>query len=377
MNKVRYILLGAGCIVTALCFWLYNQSRKIEAKRAQMQDTYLSIKRIEKGKVQQHSWVIEMTEQRIRSLREENERMKEEKSGMEESCRILESQINEKLEDLRRKQALYERNKSLKQIIQRLENTSVSYENRVYRAQLGAMLRMIYDGSDINMTWSDSGGMTALHYASFLDLPYVRSWLIEHGANVTARTDDGLTPKELFFTRHKTGGFSTEDERDSEEFISSIPGETGSLHLKSEGVSKLPQEDTTAIRKGGNTLLTIFTSPSTGQIHTDLQPMIDRLRALKCREATSALYQKRLLTLLPLIRDGADVDITLPETKGNTALHYACGIGSWSITQWLVEHGANVNAVTDKGATPLDCVGSDNTQQIRALLISRGARKNK
>ncbi len=114
---------------------------------------------------------------------------------------------------------------------------------------------------------------------------------------------------------------------------------------------------------------------SAGQTHADLQPMIDRMRALKCREASSALYQKRLLTLLPMIRNGADVDITLPETKGNTALHYACAIGSWSITQWLVEHGANVNAVTDKGAAPLDCVGDDNAQRIRALLISRGAKK--
>lgn len=69
------------------------------------------------------------------------------------------------------------------------------------------------------------------------------------------------------------------------------------------------------------------------------------------------------------------MDITLPETKGNTALHYACGIGSWSITKWLVEHGANVNAVTDKGSTPLDCVGEDNAERIRALLISRGAKK--
>ena len=114
---------------------------------------------------------------------------------------------------------------------------------------------------------------------------------------------------------------------------------------------------------------------SAGQTHADLQPMIDRMAALRCREASSALYQKRLLTLLPMIRDGADVDVTLPETKGNTALHYACAIGSWSITKWLVEHGANVNAVTDKGSTPLDCVGEDNAERIRALLISRGAKK--
>lgn len=114
-------------------------------------------------------------------------------------------------------------------------------------------------------------------------------------------------------------------------------------------------------------------SAPTVEDRSDLQPLIDRMAALRCREATSALYQRRLLTLLPMIRDGASVDITLPETKGNTALHYSCGIGSWSITKWLVEHGANVNAVTNKGMRPLDCVGADNAQRIKALLISRGA----
>ena len=104
----------------------------------------------------------------------------------------------------------------------------------------------------------------------------------------------------------------------------------------------------------------------------DLQPMIDRLRALKCKNADSALYQKRLLALLPLIRNGADVDVTLPETKGNTALHFACALGSWSISQWLVEHGANVNAKTHRGATPMDCLGKDNAARIRKLLKDHG-----
>lgn len=109
---------------------------------------------------------------------------------------------------------------------------------------------------------------------------------------------------------------------------------------------------------------------------SSLDPMIANMRALRCREESSKLYQKRLLTLLPMIRNGADVNITLPETKGNTALHYSCAIGSWSITQWLVLHGANVNAVTNAGKTPLDCVGSDNAKRIRELLLSRGAKRS-
>lgn len=103
-----------------------------------------------------------------------------------------------------------------------------------------------------------------------------------------------------------------------------------------------------------------------------LDPLIARMAALKCKQATSALYQKRLLTLLPMIRHGADVDITLPETKGNTALHYSCAIGSLSITRWLLEHGANPNAVTNAGKTPMQCIGSDNRAAITKLLTSYG-----
>ena len=103
-----------------------------------------------------------------------------------------------------------------------------------------------------------------------------------------------------------------------------------------------------------------------------LDVMIDRLRALKYKSAESALYQRRLLALLPLIRNGADVDVTLPETKGNTALHFACALGSWSISQWLVEHGADVNAKTHRGATPMDCLGEDNAARIKKLLQKHG-----
>ena len=63
-----------------------------------------------------------------------------------------------------------------------------------------------------------------------------------------------------------------------------------------------------------------------------LDATIERLRALKCKSAESALYQRRLLELLPFIRNGADVDVTLPETKGNTALHFAYALGRWSIS---------------------------------------------
>ncbi len=205
------------------------------------------------------------------------------------------------------------------------------------------LLEEIKGGAPIDTTIKESKGQTALHIACAMGRLEEVTWLLNHGASVNILSDSGATPLDCL----QRGTYN-------EGPIRAIMSAHGAMLSRSSSSSTFATED-----------------------RSDLQPMIDRMAALCCREATSALYQKRLLTLLPLIRDGADIDITLPETKGNTALHYACGIGSLSITRWLVEHGANVNALTNKGVTPLDCVGADNARQISALLISNGAIKTR
>ena len=93
-----------------------------------------------------------------------------------------------------------------------------------------------------------------------------------------------------------------------------------------------------------------------------------------CTSAAEQLYRKRLLALLPLIQMSGDPDLTLPETKGNTALHYACSMGHVELVQWLVNHGANTRAVTNKGATVDACVGGKNEKLLRSIL--QQAREN-
>ena len=111
----------------------------------------------------------------------------------------------------------------------------------------------------------------------------------------------------------------------------------------------------------------------------ELEDFLDTLVMTPARSSSTwRLYQGRLLMLLPMIQEGAPVDVTTSETKGNTALHYACGMGRIDIVEWLVNHGADVNKKTDKGATPLDCVsGGYNAAEIRRFLIQHGATKGK
>ena len=146
----------------------------------------------------------------------------------------------------------------------------------------------------------------------------------------------------------------------------------GEMEGKAEGITFTIEEGSGASNDGYSTDYS-----SAQQDNSELAPLIAQVEAMRSRDATSQLYQKRLLTLLPMIQNGAGVDVTLVETKGNSALHYACGMGYGDLVQWLVEHGADVNKRTNAGKTPLDCVGSGESKRIRDLLLQYGARRSR
>lgn len=99
-----------------------------------------------------------------------------------------------------------------------------------------------------------------------------------------------------------------------------------------------------------------------------LQQLIASLEKAEYKTAVERLYQKRLLTLLPQIVQGAPVDTVLANANGTTALHNACGLSHVEIVRWLVEHGANLNAKTARGASVDDCIGGPNARSIRSIL---------
>ena len=102
--------------------------------------------------------------------------------------------------------------------------------------------------------------------------------------------------------------------------------------------------------------------------HSELQAIFCELQNRQAQNAVEELYLRRLRMLLPLILEQGDVNLTTPETKGNTALHYACGLGHAELVRALVQAGANTQARTDKGATPLDCVSGPQSRLIKTLL---------
>ncbi len=85
-------------------------------------------------------------------------------------------------------------------------------------------------------------------------------------------------------------------------------------------------------------------------------------------KGTAKLYQKRLVSLLPMIMMTYDASYTTPDYKGNTALHYACGLSHVKLVQWLVDHGADLQMSTDKGASIDACIGGKNAAEIKKIL---------
>ncbi len=114
---------------------------------------------------------------------------------------------------------------------------------------------------------------------------------------------------------------------------------------------------------------------ATQSVDDGLRQLVQKLEQTKYKTAVERLYQKRLLTLLPQIMEGGDINNVLSNANGTTALHNACGLSHVEIVQWLVDHGADLNAKTAKGASVDACVGGANAKAIRAILSK--ARRNR
>lgn len=107
----------------------------------------------------------------------------------------------------------------------------------------------------------------------------------------------------------------------------------------------------------------------------ELSRLIAALEAQKYPTAMERRYQQRLLALLQRIAAGEPTSITDAEGKGSTALHCACELSHAELVQWLVNHGADVNARTASGASVHDCVCGKNAKEIRIILRKAVSRK--
>jgi len=85
-----------------------------------------------------------------------------------------------------------------------------------------------------------------------------------------------------------------------------------------------------------------------------------------------AAIRGRLAWVQLLVKRGAQIEPTRGR-KAWTALHYACSGPDQGVAAWLLEQGADINARSENGSTPLMMALGYGSLDSAALLLQRGA----
>ena len=207
--------------------------------------------------------------------------------------------------------------------------------HRLCKQRLMQLVPRILNGADANITLPETKGNTALHYAMATGYGDLVLDLVLCGADPYRRNNKGLTPLDCI-------------EQDPDGSLRALVLEYYNKTNRSTSSTYAPEPVT---------------------IRQVLNQHYIQVQNMRPVGDTQRLYRQRLLTLLPLIIGGSDPNVTLPETKGNTALHYACGMGYYDLVNILLQMGASPRARTHKGMTPADCASGPYAAQIRSLLL--------
>ena len=241
-----------------------------------------------------------------------------------------------------------------------------------------------------------AGGTTPLHSASRRNLLRVAQALVDHGANVRARTTAGWTPMHGAMTSQmvqilKKAGGDLEVKDDS--------GYTPLAHAIS---FNRPQQALALIEAGAKSTFTHFGDFYDGSLlHMVVGHPIDTddkslwlkvFRALLEHGADVNLVNSRGEAPLVIASDSNPVeyeemglmllahgaDPKAPDHSGNSPLYHAAEQGHSRLIRELVRKGADVNGKDQSGNTPLHracCCFRGNLEPIRAL-VEAGADVN-
>lgn len=176
--------------------------------------------------------------------------------------------------------------------------------------------------------------------AAHCDLAKVREMLAQNPDYLSARGEDGETPQ---------GAAAHSDQKEIIEFLL-----TQGVELDLFGAVVLGRDEAVKASLEADPLLANGKNPCAHQY-----PAL-YFAAIGGQEKTAEL----------LLHYGADVNIT---EKGLTPLHGAASFGRANMVQWLIAHGANVNAEMPFGGTPLHQAAYAGHEDIVDLLLQSGA----
>jgi ankyrin repeat protein len=230
----------------------------------------------------------------------------------------------------------------------------------------------------------NSGGFddesTPLHMASTYGHVEVARVLVEHGADMAARNDEGYSPLHVasknghvdvarFLVEHGADMLARDNGDGTPLHVASIPGCVEVARLLVEYGADVSARD----GGGGTPLLLASVNGHAEIVYLLVGHGADVAHLTKLGK--SALHEASTFGHIDiarfLIEHGADT--TGCAEDGRTALHLASSFGYMDIARILLQHGANASAQAEDGKSPLHVAASYGNVEISRILVEHGA----
>ncbi|RKU30131.1 hypothetical protein C6499_07025 [Candidatus Poribacteria bacterium] len=202
--------------------------------------------------------------------------------------------------------------------------------------QTEATRLLIENGANVNI--KDDNGSTPLHGAVVFGRAEVAKLLVENGANLQVRNDDGGTPADALHLDWRTTGF--------------IGGLMG---------VEVERENIPVMQSGRNEIAKLFGVKE-----------FDSKDIASANDLPGAVFIGDLAAVKQGLTDGADPNAQDPQS-GSTMLSIAALMGHTEIVALLLEHGADVNAKSRDGGTALHSAAFLGRAETVELLLEKGA----
>ncbi len=222
--------------------------------------------------------------------------------------------------------------------------------------------------SDVSLVGScDAQGATPLHIATSVHNAQVVAWLLTHGAPVSARDADGMTPLDYAAS---SAGWSANDRYFPYLYNAKIEpayfDEVVRL-LRSHG-AELTAKSAVAIGDRD----AVMQMHRSGRLKNDINFYRGGLLAI-------AVRVNRIDIVSLLLDLGFDPDEAAAPTEDDGEswgfpLWFAAVCGRHDIAELLISRGADVNAIVYASGDPLSCAEGTGDKKMEALLLQQGAR---